>query len=282
MKNLKDKFKANPTTQIEISSCNEIKNAPVNVYIHGYAAFYFKVDEQKFKDRLSTIEGKNNLFVRWPSEHFSSAVINGVMKGVNLNQFKKFTSAKSTLVNISIPLLLIGVEAVTQIKKVQRKTHLLDVELIEKLEQFLTQNNLLNQKINFIAHSFGARLLINALENEVCQAFFKTHNVDNIVLMGGAICREKVNWEKVLTNIEGEIHNCHSKQDLALLFKPDLEKTIGRYPIILNNLQTDRIKNHHFEGFDHKSYWRNLDKVLTTVKLEPANFTFNNDSTLMP
>lgn len=270
MSSFTDQFKKNAITEIEISNCNPtIDDAPVNIYIHGYAAFYFKVDEQKFKQRLANIEGCNNIFVRWPSEHFSSAVINGVMNGVSLKQFKQLKSARSTLANISVPLLLIGVEAITQIKKVQNKTHLLDYELIIKLTEYLNKHNLSTQKINFVAHSFGARLLINAMENDDCQAFFNNHHINNLVLMGGAVARDKVRWEKVLSNIRGQLHNCHSKQDLALLFKPDLEQSIGRYPITTDIIKSERLINHHFEGFDHKSYWRNIDKVLNqTVKHE--------------
>ncbi|MFC0180242.1 DUF726 domain-containing protein [Thorsellia kenyensis] len=267
LKKIKAQFLVNESQDIIISDINTASDLPINVYIHGYGSFYLKTSEQDFKNRINQISGYEHILVRWPSEHYNKAIIEGLTKGLALNQLRNLKSTTSKLSQISGPLLVIGIEALTQIKKVQNKTHHLDTVFAERLNQFMLMHKKANRPINFVAHSFGTRLLLNALMNKNNRSLFNALNLHNIVLMGGAIDRDAVSWQDVLGQIRGNIYNCYSKKDWALAVKPDFDKNIGRYPVVLKDEYAGRIINQEMKDIDHKSYWRKLDDVLARLDL---------------
>lgn len=250
---------------IQIYRCNREDAPIINVFIHGYSAFLSTFSEKDFIRQIACIDGAINLLVRWPSEHFSEALVEGLTKNQSLRDLKLSSKGGtgeilSSLISLGVNL---GLETAKHYQQVKNKTHNINKSMISVLSKYLQENNLVHKEVNFIAHSLGARLLLNALQNPDCKDFFHQHYVEEIILMGGAICRNKVDWKVVSSRVRGKIHNFYSNSDMALKMTPDLEKSIGLYPIDVSN---NKIINYEVNDIDHTSYWPKIRTVFERAK----------------
>lgn len=137
------------------------------------------------------------------------------------------------------------------------------------MSRFFKTNDKEYEAVNIYSHSLGVRLIIEsilAMSDE-----FKNLNINNLVFMAGARNLNNVECKKLLTVISGNIYNIHSDADLVLKIKPDFEKCIGSYPIIMEEEQNERIINRPFHSLGHLDYWDNVHGVI-------KHLDFNNES----
>ncbi|SFB32162.1 hypothetical protein SAMN05216248_104379 [Pseudomonas simiae] len=50
--------------------CGEPQGDVLNLYVHGYSAFFNRQQLGSFKAQLAGIEGSTNLMLFWPAGHF--------------------------------------------------------------------------------------------------------------------------------------------------------------------------------------------------------------------
>jgi pimeloyl-ACP methyl ester carboxylesterase len=113
--------------------------------------------------------------------------------------------------------------------------------LLPELAGYLRGESLEVRRINLIGHSLGARILVKSLLASPETA--RELPLDNLLLMGGAICTSSP-WDEVSAPLKGRVINCHSSKDWALALKPDTERCIGRYAILTPALKA-KVSNVH-------------------------------------
>ncbi|QQK71237.1 DUF726 domain-containing protein [Pectobacterium versatile] len=161
-------------------------------------------------------------------------------------------------------------DAISNYWNTERGIPQLAYQFIYKLSEFISEGGVEYKELNFFGHSLGARMIIEAmlkLPND-----FNSLKIKNIVFMGGARSLNKDECQRILESISGSIFNIYSDGDSVLQFiKPDLEKCIGRYPIVTQPDSADRVKNHAFHWLGHIDYWDNLNGIINYLNLDHAS-----------
>ena len=225
----------------------------LNLFIHGYSAIMNEASEQKIIRNINLANPHKSLLYLWSSgslvKHFASASqVLDVISG--LHNTTRLTVKKTE-------------ELFMHFKENQSKAEEIGVDcLLQDLSKLLETNNADYIKINLIGHSLGARMICAAIkENYELTKKLKIHNV---VFLGGAAPIQN-NWSDITDCISGNIYNFYSKIDVALMFKPDAEKSLGRYEIptqenTQNKIHNIQVKYHHWD------YWNNLSNIQKLVQ----------------
>jgi uncharacterized protein YaaW (UPF0174 family)/pimeloyl-ACP methyl ester carboxylesterase len=238
--------------------CGEPQGDVLNLYVHGYSAFFSQQQLGNFSQQLATIEGSTNLMLFWPAGHFLE------------NLFAPFKDViASMLGGGALGAATIGVgKAIAYFldhyKSVEARVDEVAKSLLPELANYLHGESIKVRQINLIGHSLGARLLVKSLlaSPEVAREL----PLNNLLLMGGAICTSSP-WDLVSAPLKGRVINCHSSKDWALALKPDTERCIGRYAIPLTPALKAKVANVHLATFDHAAYWPQLKTVVQYTDL---------------
>jgi hypothetical protein len=120
-----------------------------------------------------------------------------------------------------------------------------------------------NVKINFIGHSFGARVICFAL------AFndWSDYRIRNCILLGGEVENDPALWLKCVKQVNGKIYNIFSKNDEEMKLLTIKDK-VGTSPIRINHPLQRKIENRDYYTFGHHDYWKNLNYIFR--QLEPG------------
>ncbi|WP_338722854.1 DUF726 domain-containing protein [Pseudomonas tolaasii] len=238
--------------------CGEPQGDVLNLYVHGYSAFFNRQQLGNFKAQLATIEGSTNLMLFWPAGHFLEnlfapfkEVITSMLGGGGLG-------GATVGVGKAIAYFL------DHYKSVEARVDEVARTLLPELANYLHAEALPVRRINLIGHSLGARILVKSLlaTPEVAREL----PLNNVLLMGGAICTSSA-WDEVSVPLAGRVINCHSSKDWALAMKPDAERCIGRYAIPLTPALKAKVTNVHLATFDHAAYWPQLKTVVQYTDL---------------
>lgn len=238
--------------------CGEPQGEVLNLYVHGYSAFFNQQQLANFKQQLAGIEGSTNLMLFWPAGHFLE------------NLFAPFKDViTSMLGGGSLGAATVGVgKAIAYFldhyKSVEARVDEVARSLLPELASYLHAESLEVRRINLIGHSLGARILVKSVlaSPEIAQEL----PLNNLLLMGGAICTSSP-WDQVSAPFQGRVINCHSSKDWALALKPDTERCIGRYAIPLTPTLQAKVTNVHLATFDHAAYWPQLQTVVQYTDL---------------
>lgn len=238
--------------------CGEPQGDVLNLYVHGYSAFFSQQQLAGFKQQLAGIEGSTNLMLFWPAGHFLE------------NLFAPFKEViASMLGGGGLGAATVGVgKAIAYFldhyKSVEARVDEVARTLLPELASYLHAESLQVRQINLIGHSLGARILVKSVlaSPEVAAEL----PLNNVLLMGGAICTSSP-WEAVSAPLKGRLINCHSSKDWALAMKPDTERCIGRYPIAVTPALKAKVSNVHLASFDHAAYWPQLKTVVQYTDL---------------
>ncbi|MPQ83751.1 DUF726 domain-containing protein [Pseudomonas sp. MAFF 730085] len=238
--------------------CGEPQGDVLNLYVHGYSAFFNRQQLGNFKQQLASIEGSTNLMLFWPAGHFLENlfapfkdVITSMLGGGGLG-------AATVGVGKAIAYFL------DHYKSVEARVDEVAKTLLPELASYLHAESLEVRRINLIGHSLGARILVKSVlaSPEVAREL----PLNNLLLMGGAICTSSP-WEAVSAPLKGRVINCYSSKDWALAMKPDTERCIGRYAIALTPALKAKVTNVHLATFDHAAYWPQLKTVVQYTDL---------------
>ncbi|OPA84007.1 hypothetical protein BFW87_29350 [Pseudomonas fluorescens] len=238
--------------------CGEPQGDVLNLYVHGYSAFFNRQQLGNFKEQLASIEGSTNLMLFWPAGHFLENlfapfkdVITSMLGGGGLG-------AATVGVGKAIAYFL------DHYKSVEARVDEVARTLLPELADYLHAEALPVRRINLIGHSLGARILVKSVlaSPEVAREL----PLNNLLLMGGAICTSSP-WDEVSAPLKGRVINCHSSKDWALAMKPDAERCIGRYAIALTPALKGKVTNVHLTTFDHAAYWPQLKTVVQYTDL---------------
>ncbi|WP_421556673.1 DUF726 domain-containing protein [Pseudomonas kitaguniensis] len=238
--------------------CGEPQGDVLNLYVHGYSAFFNRQQLGNFKQQLASIEGSTNLMLFWPAGHFLENifapfkdVITSMLGGGGLG-------AATVGVGKAIAYFL------DHYKSVEARVDEVAKTLLPELASYLHAESLEVRRINLIGHSLGARILVKSVlaSPEVAREL----PLNNVLLMGGAICTSSP-WEAVSAPLKGRVINCYSSKDWALAMKPDTERCIGRYAIALTPALKAKVTNVHLATFDHAAYWPQLKTVVQYTDL---------------
>ena len=113
-------------------------------------------------------------------------------------------------------------------------------------------------KINLAAFSLGNHVLKNCLKE--LGNFGRLDIVNNVIFMAGATnITNSYKWENILKSISGNIINCYSDVDLALILCQSITRkgTIGTKKLKIRNV---KIKNYLISSF-HLLYKVNMDEL---------------------
>ncbi len=238
--------------------CGEPQGQVLNLYVHGYSAFFNQQQLASFQAQLAGIEGSTNLMLFWPAGHFLE------------NLFAPFKDIiASMLGGGSLGAATVGLGKAVgyfldHYKSVEARVDEVARTLLAELANYLHAESIEVRQINLIGHSLGARLLVKSLlaSPELARELPLNH----LLLMGGAICTSSP-WEQVSAPLKGRVINCHSSKDWALALKPDTERCIGRYAIPLTPSLKGKVTNVHLVTFDHAAYWPQLQTVVQYTDL---------------
>jgi uncharacterized protein YaaW (UPF0174 family)/pimeloyl-ACP methyl ester carboxylesterase len=238
--------------------CGEPQGDVLNLYVHGYSAFFNRQQLGNFKQQLASIEGSTNLMLFWPAGHFLENlfapfkdVITAMLGGGGLG-------AATVGVGKAIAYFL------DHYKSVEARVDEVARSLLPELAEFLHGESLEVRRINLIGHSLGARILVKSVLANPDTA--RELPLNNLLLMGGAICTSSP-WDEVCAPLSGRVINCHSSRDWALAMKPDTERCIGRYAIPITPALKAKVTNVHLASFDHAAYWPQLQTVVQYTDL---------------
>lgn len=230
----------------------------LNLYVHGYSAFFNRQQLGNFKAQLAGIEGSTNLMLFWPAGHFLE------------NLFAPFKDViASMLGGGGLGAATVGVGRaiayfLDHYKSVEARVDEVARTLLPELAGYLHDESLPVRRINLIGHSLGARILVKSLLASPDIA--RELPLNNLLLMGGAICTSSP-WDDVSAPLKGRLINCHSSKDWALALKPDSERCIGRYAIDVTPALKTKVTNVHLASFDHAAYWPQLKTVVQYTDL---------------
>ena len=237
--------------------CGEPQGDVLNLYVHGYSAFFNRQQLGNFKQQLASIEGSTNLMLFWPAGHFLE------------NLFAPFKDVISAMLGGGGLGAAVGVgKAIAYFldhyKSVETRVDEVANTLLPELASYLHAESLTVRRINLIGHSLGARILVKSVlaSPEVAREL----PLNNLLLMGGAICTSSP-WDEVSAPLKGRVINCHSSKDWALAIKPDTERCIGRYAIDVTPALKAKVTNVHLATFDHAAYWPQLKTVVQYTDL---------------
>ena len=225
----------------------------LNVFIHGYSAIVNQASELKIIRSINVANTNKSLLYLWSSgslvKHFTSS--------------KQILDVLSGLQNTTMLTVQKTEELFMHFKENQSKAEEIGSTcLLQDLSKFLVANKTNYTKINLIGHSLGARMICSAIKAN--PELVKELKIHNVVFLGGAAPIQNT-WEDITAFISGNIYNFYSKIDVALMFKPDAEKSLGRYEIppqatALNKIHNIQVKYHHWD------YWENLAKIRQLVQ----------------
>ncbi|MBO0497008.1 DUF726 domain-containing protein [Pseudomonas sp. Marseille-Q1929] len=238
--------------------CGEPQGDVLNLYVHGYSAFFNRQQLGNFTAQLASIEGSTNVMLFWPAGHFLEnlfapfkEVIGAMLGGGGLG-------AATVGVGKAIAYFL------DHYKSVEARVDEVAQTLLPELANYLHAEALPVRRINLVGHSLGARILVKSLLASPEAA--RELPLNNVLLMGGAICTSSP-WDEVSAPLQGRLINCHSSKDWALAIKPDNERCIGRYAIPLTPALKAKVSNVHLATFDHAAYWPQLNTVVQYTDL---------------
>ena len=238
--------------------CGEPQGDVLNLYVHGYSAFFNRQQLGNFTAQLASIEGSTNVMLFWPAGHFLEnlfapfkEVIGAMLGGGGLG-------AATVGVGKAIAYFL------DHYKSVEARVDEVAQTLLPELANYLHAEALPVRRINLVGHSLGARILVKSLLASPEAA--RELPLHNVLLMGGAICTSSP-WDEVSAPLQGRLINCHSSKDWALAIKPDNERCIGRYAIPLTPALKAKVSNVHLATFDHAAYWPQLKTVVQYTDL---------------
>ncbi|TFY90655.1 DUF726 domain-containing protein [Pseudomonas nabeulensis] len=238
--------------------CGEPQGDVLNLYVHGYSAFFNRQQLGNFKEQLAGIEGSTNVMLFWPAGHFLENlfapfkdVLGAVLGGGGLG-------AATVGVGKAIAYFL------DHYKSVEARVDEVAKSLLPELATYLHGESLQVRRINLIGHSLGARILVKSVLANPETA--RELPLNNLLLMGGAICTSSP-WDAVAAPLKGRVINCHSSKDWALAIKPDTERCIGRYAIPITPALKAKVTNVHLATFDHAAYWPQLQTVVQYTDL---------------
>lgn len=238
--------------------CGEPQGDVLNLYVHGYSAFFNRQQLGNFTAQLASIEGSTNVMLFWPAGHFLEnlfapfkEVIGAMLGGGGLG-------AATVGVGKAIAYFL------DHYKSVEARVDEVAQTLLPELANYLHAEALPVRRINLVGHSLGARILVKSLLASPETA--RELPLNNVLLMGGAICTSSP-WDEVSAPLQGRLINCHSSKDWALAIKPDNERCIGRYAIPLTPALKAKVSNVHLATFDHAAYWPQLKTVVQYTDL---------------
>jgi hypothetical protein len=137
--------------------CGEPQGDVLNLYVHGYSAFFNRQQLGNFKKQLAGIEGSTNLMLFWPAGHFLE------------NLFAPFKDVITAMLGGgSIGAATVGVgKAIAYFldhyKSVEARVDEVARSLLPELASYLEGESLEVRRINLIGHSLGARILVKSL-----------------------------------------------------------------------------------------------------------------------
>ena len=230
----------------------------LNLYVHGYSAFFNRQQLGNFTQQLASIEGSTNLMLFWPAGHFLENLFAPVKDVITALLGGGGLGAATVGVGRAIAYFL------DHYKSVEARVDEVAKTLLPELASYLHAESLQVRRINLIGHSLGARILVKSVlaSPEVAREL----PLNNLLLMGGAICTSSP-WDEVSAPLKGRVINCHSSKDWALAMKPDTERCIGRYAIEVTPALKAKVTNVHLATFDHAAYWPQLKTVVQYTDL---------------
>ncbi len=118
-------------------------------------------------------------------------------------------------------------------------------------------------KINLVAFSLGNHVIKNCLKELYEQKIFNV--INNIIFIAGATnISQDEDFIKIFNHCSGNIINCYSKRDLALVyrFSFELNLAIGRHKLIIKGC--DNIYNYKSSNL-HLLYRKNMGKICKDI-----------------
>ncbi len=235
-------------------------NADINIYVHGYAAMETPFDLKAVKGYIGEDKRHQSYLFYWPS----GSVLRHIAQPKNLQLAYRLLKPANNLERLAV-----GVQGTIELfqhfKEHQIKSeHVGNSVLLQQVASFIQHRLKDSNRVNLIGHSLGARMILNALEDNVQLA--KSLRINNVLLLAGAVADDKIHWDRVLEAIAGDVHNFYSSRDVVLMAKPDTERCVGRYPINTSPFGGKRIKSYNTK-LQHWSYWKQIQPLLKQAEL---------------
>jgi len=214
----------------------------VNIYVHGYSAIMNYADKEKISAAIRLNNSSKSFLYMWSSGSVAKKFLSldqAVDLALGFNNKALLTLKKTK-------------ELFDHFRENQLKAELLGQDtFFQELIKYKEAQGTSHFKINLIGHSLGARLICNALQKN--RELTAQLRINNVILLGGAF-PVKNNWLELVAMLDGNIYNFYSKKDFVLIFKPDSEKSIGRYGIVDISAPAHRIFNYPVSCL-HWNYW---------------------------
>jgi hypothetical protein len=232
-------------------------NCELNIFVHGYSAIFNNATKQEIFKKTSIANQHHNWCFCWSS----GFVLNPFLKHGNIELIKKLVKLeKVNNQTIKQATLLFD-----HFKDNQEKAeHIGKHFLLESIKRELAKDNITYSKINMFGHSLGARLICHAIKENPKDA--KDLKIKDVVLLGGAVSIDE-NWNDIIQNIDGCIHNFYSSKDFVLILKPDTEKCVGRYHLNGDPINSSKIVNHEVSCL-HWQYWDIMPEVFSKLNIK--------------
>jgi len=230
----------------------------LNIFIHGYSAIFNESTKQDIFRKTTTPKQHHNWCFCWSSgfvlnPFFKHGNIEAIKKLVRLEKVNKNTIKQATIL-------------FDHFKDNQEKAEYIGKHfLLSSIKREIEKEGLSYSKINLFGHSLGARLICHAIKENPKDS--RDLKIKDVVLLGGAVPIGD-DWNSIISNIDGSIHNFYSSKDFVLMMKPDSEKCVGRYQLSStsspNNL---RIVNHEVSCL-HWQYWDIMPEIFSKLNIK--------------
>jgi hypothetical protein len=269
-------FDRQKSKEASIYQCTNRDTDTLNIYVHGYSAIGHQKEIEAMMGKIAKIEGGDQWLFVWPSGFILDAFLDDLIP--TLKPFIGNMGVKSSMatdfLSILLPLLSKkALDVINHFKHNQKQAEKFGAEhFFQLLGQTLADTGKSYQKINLIGHSLGARLIYHAMKNRSINQNYTPKQgflIDHVICLGGAVSISE-DWLSVLGGINGQLRNYYSENDLALTIKPDTERCIGQYPIVLGPKakmkERDRLVNVKVQ-YAHTEYWLNIDRVMSELMI---------------
>ncbi|HPE59881.1 MAG: DUF726 domain-containing protein [Thiothrix sp.] len=236
-----------------ILECSDAGPETLNIFIHGFFAAPDEQGQQRLIQTLRTdaaFADSSNWLILWNSGSLRDA----------LKTATSSTVVQSSLASRSWPLMGAALlyTGWRYFKSHEYQADRLGAALWQGVADKIVQEQHRFTRINLIGHSLGARVLVRSLAQQQIRPHYLP--IQDVILLAAALDRAQ-DWPAVLAGIGGQLINCHSRQDMVLAFKPDLERCAGRHPIAFEH---ERLINHPL-ALSHLDYWKQLPAIMAAL-----------------